>query len=199
MKHWVAGDRSDLYVGRAGEMRQLATAIERVRDGRGQVVLVSGPAGIGKTRFCEENALLAQEAGFAVAWGRCWSDGGAPALWPWQSVLSQLCGLETAALLDQESGPDAVDPERFSRFVAVVDQLCGTRRPTVGSDTGAVPGLPRVRFPCPPAEPDVRLSPHPALHVSFPLLSRSRRLGSRGSVCSLRGSGSGSPRRWRRR
>jgi hypothetical protein len=38
---------------------------------------------------------------------------------------------------------------------------------SVGSDTGAVPGLPRVRFyKNPPAEPDVRLSPHPALHVS---------------------------------
>jgi hypothetical protein len=36
----------------------------------------------------------------------------------------------------------------------------------VGSAWGAVPGLRPVRFPMPPAEPDVRLSPHPALHVS---------------------------------
>jgi hypothetical protein len=110
-------------------MRPLATAIKRVGDGRGQVVLVTGPAGIGKTRFCEENALLAQEAGFAVIWGRCWSDGGAPALWPWEYVLSQVCGLETAGLLDQETGPD-VDSGQFSRFVAVVDRLASARRPT---------------------------------------------------------------------
>lgn len=34
----------------------------------------------------------------------------------------------------------------------------------VGSAWGAVSGLLTVRFPRPPAEPDVRLSPHPALH-----------------------------------
>jgi hypothetical protein len=100
------------------------------------------------------------------------------------------------------SGPDRGGGDRSAR------RLCrcragGTARRSdrggVGSDTGAVPGLPWVRFPCPPAEPDVRVSTHPALHVSFPLLSRWWRRGSRGSVCSLRGSGSGSRRRWRRR
>jgi hypothetical protein len=34
----------------------------------------------------------------------------------------------------------------------------------VESAWGAVAGLPRLRFPRPLAEPDVRLSPHPALH-----------------------------------
>lgn len=29
---------------------------------------------------------------------------------------------------------------------------------------GAVAGFPRLRFPRPLSEPDVRLSPHPALH-----------------------------------
>ena len=34
----------------------------------------------------------------------------------------------------------------------------------IGSDQGAVPVFRLVRFPGPPTEPDVRLSPHPALH-----------------------------------
>ncbi len=38
----------------------------------------------------------------------------------------------------------------------------------VGSDRGAAPGFHPVRFPGPPAEPDVRLPPHPALHVITP-------------------------------
>jgi len=38
----------------------------------------------------------------------------------------------------------------------------------VGSDQGAVSAFQPVRFPGPPSEPDVRLSPHPALHVSVP-------------------------------
>ena len=40
----------------------------------------------------------------------------------------------------------------------------------VESAWGAVAGLPRLRFPRPLAEPDVRLSPHPALHRTLPLL-----------------------------
>jgi hypothetical protein len=39
----------------------------------------------------------------------------------------------------------------------------------VGSAWGAVSGLLRVRFPRPPSEPDVRLSPHPALHEVMPV------------------------------
>ena len=59
-------------------------------------------------------------------------------------------------------------------------------------------GLPRVRFPCPPAEPDMRVATHPALHVSCPLLNRCWRWASRGRQgCSHRGSGSGSWRPWR--
>jgi hypothetical protein len=34
----------------------------------------------------------------------------------------------------------------------------------IGSDQGAVSVFRLVRFPGPPTEPDVRLSPHPALH-----------------------------------
>ena len=40
--------------------------------------------------------------------------------------------------------------------------------PVVGSDRGAVSAFRPVRFPGPPSEPDVRLSPHRALHVSTP-------------------------------
>ena len=37
----------------------------------------------------------------------------------------------------------------------------------VESAWGAVAGFPRLRFPRPLAEPDVRLSPHPALHRAY--------------------------------
>lgn len=82
---------------------------------------VTGPAGVGKTRLCEEASDRARAAGLRVVWGRCWSDGGAPALWPWQPLLADLCGARTAGLLSSEA--ETVDPERFSRFQAVSNAL----------------------------------------------------------------------------
>jgi class 3 adenylate cyclase/DNA-binding response OmpR family regulator len=41
------------FVGRDRELKQLATLWERTKGGKGQVVLVSGEAGIGKSRLCE--------------------------------------------------------------------------------------------------------------------------------------------------
>jgi hypothetical protein len=61
----------------------------------------------------------------------------------------------------------------------------------VGSARGAVTALPLFRFPGPPAEPAVRLSPQRALHDR--LLVRPVGLSvSTGSGCGSRGSGTGS-------
>ena len=40
-------------MGRERELRQLSTLWERAKAGKGQVVLISGEAGIGKSRLCE--------------------------------------------------------------------------------------------------------------------------------------------------
>ncbi len=121
----------DGFVGRRSELRLLGDALDRARQGCGRLITVPGPGGVGTTRFCAEGADRARSAGFAVVWGRCWTDGGAPALWPWHSVLSELGG--AAALLDGDVGLDTVDPQRFSRFVAVCERLAGAcaDRPTV--------------------------------------------------------------------
>ncbi|HXM53777.1 MAG TPA: ATP-binding protein [Candidatus Dormibacteraeota bacterium] len=112
------------FVGRADELRWVeAVCADVAGAGRGRLVTVTGEAGIGKTRFCEECATRAGAAGLTVVWGRCWADGGAPPLWPWQSILAGLGGAGAAALLDGDAGRDAVDPERFARFVAVGERL----------------------------------------------------------------------------
>jgi tetratricopeptide (TPR) repeat protein len=117
----------DSFVGRSEELRRVELACADVaRQERGRLVAVAGEAGIGKTRFCEECATQARAAGLTVVWGRCWADGGAPPLWPWQSILARLGGADAASLLDGDAGLDAVDPERFARFVAVGDQLAAS-------------------------------------------------------------------------
>ena len=72
---------------------------------------------------------------------------------------------------------------------------------TVESDRGAVLASRSARFPGPLAAPGVRVSTHRALHVSCPLVSclGLPGSGSMGSGCCVRGSGSGSLRRWMRR
>jgi tetratricopeptide (TPR) repeat protein len=111
------------FIGRANELRRLRAACYAARRGQGGLVVIAGAAGVGKTRFCEEVSGLARRAGLRVVWGRCWTHGGAPGLWPWQSVLDQLCGDGTGSLLDSAAGSEAVAPERFSRFVAVAHRL----------------------------------------------------------------------------
>ncbi|MFQ5973823.1 MAG: adenylate/guanylate cyclase domain-containing protein, partial [Alphaproteobacteria bacterium] len=55
-----------LFVGREGELRQFAAALESCRDqGYGQTICVRGEAGIGKTRLVEEFRTRAMSAGFA--------------------------------------------------------------------------------------------------------------------------------------
>ncbi len=111
------------YVGRSDELRLAEASRQVAVAGTGTLLLVTGEAGIGKTRFCEEVARQARQAGMAVAWGRCWSEGGAPPLWPWQPVLDDLAGPGAADILDGDIGSDAVDPERFARFAALLDTL----------------------------------------------------------------------------
>src|SRR6185436_10970005 len=70
------------------------------------LVLLSGEAGIGKTRLADAFAVEARERGARVAWGRCWEAGGAPVYWPWlQAVRSLLRDIEPVDLR-RLVGPD---------------------------------------------------------------------------------------------
>lgn len=52
--------------------------------------VVTGDPGIGKSRLCAELAAAAQAEGTTVLVGRCSQDEGAPPLYPWAKVLSEL-------------------------------------------------------------------------------------------------------------
>lgn len=114
---------AEWFVGRADELRRIEQVCDATRQGRTALVVVSGEPGIGKTRFCEEVAVRARRAGLVVVTARCWGEGGAPPLWPWQPILAELCGSEAADLLASESGVTAVDADRFARFAAVTDAV----------------------------------------------------------------------------
>ncbi len=63
-------------VGRRAEIDRLTELLERAAAGQPVVALVSGDAGVGKTRLVTELATLAAARGFSVLSGRCADVGG---------------------------------------------------------------------------------------------------------------------------
>lgn len=125
-----------MFVGRSHELSQLAELLERARAGSGSFALVSGEAGIGKTRLAEEASRMGETLGFACAWGRSWEGSDTPAYWPWTQLLRQLKRLpdytsmfeapELRAVLDPRVAPvPASDAEqaRFTLFERVTSAL----------------------------------------------------------------------------
>jgi predicted ATPase len=58
------------FVGRAAELGLLGARLDDARGGRGQLVLVTGEPGIGKTRLAGELARRAEAMGVQLGWGR---------------------------------------------------------------------------------------------------------------------------------
>ena len=110
------------FVGRGRELEELQEALEEAAAGRGGVMIVTGDAGIGKTRLLTEVADQAAAREWAVLTGRCWEEGGAPAYWPWIQVVRAAGGdFEEIAAPSAGSAVEQADPEsvRFALFDAV--------------------------------------------------------------------------------
>ncbi|HEY5109301.1 MAG TPA: AAA family ATPase [Acidimicrobiales bacterium] len=65
-------------VGRGPELAQIAESVKRVTEGGGEVVLVSGEAGLGKTTLVAEAARAALASGALVLFGHCEEDLATP-------------------------------------------------------------------------------------------------------------------------
>ena len=76
--------------GRAAELRTLMAAWTAARAGHGRVVLITGEAGIGKTRLVAELARRADNAGARTAAGAGVDVGGEAPLAVWQELVAQL-------------------------------------------------------------------------------------------------------------
>ncbi len=112
-------------IGRRGPLAVFDEALRGAARGAGGVVLVSGEAGIGKTRLAEEAARRASAEGFTVAWASCWEGGGAPPLWPWLQLLDVL-DAATAVAVDPAGGASVegvAGAARFPVYAAVLEAL----------------------------------------------------------------------------
>jgi DNA-binding SARP family transcriptional activator len=107
-------------VGRERELSWLADVLDDAAAGRTGWVVLSGEAGIGRTRLAEEFAARASSAGFAVAWARCASADGATSF---AALLDPACQLMSAL----DAPPPGASQESAARDLR--DELA--RRPTV--------------------------------------------------------------------
>ena len=147
-----------VFVGRERELDVLAAHLAARDQSSGGVLLISGPAGVGKTTLVDQ-AVRAAPAG-AVVRGYCPAEP-APPLWPWRAALRRAgarpAGVEIAAEPDVE--PAAAASARFAAVAQMSDALIAAGPLTVVledlhwadaasldllAQVGAAPGGPRV-------------------------------------------------------
>ncbi|OBR99752.1 cyclase [Mycobacterium gordonae] len=118
-------------VGRRWEMAALDAMLERAIGGRGGVVTVVGPAGIGKSRVAREVAALAASRGVEVSWTFCESHERDVSF----GVLTRLLRDSTGvADLDSEAARSrlrAILPAADPQDLLLLDDLLGIADPQV--------------------------------------------------------------------
>jgi hypothetical protein len=115
--------------GRTEPLAAAARALEDAEGGRGNTLVVSGEAGIGKSALARTLAGQAEARGARVGFGRAWEVGGAPAYWPWSQALAQL-GLDFDELLGSASG-EMASAQRLVTFGRVVRAVFALDGPPV--------------------------------------------------------------------
>ena len=70
------------FVGRERELAALLGSLEEVADGQGRLMLVTGEAGIGKTRLLTEFTERARAEGWRVLIGHAYDSEGMPPYLP---------------------------------------------------------------------------------------------------------------------
>lgn len=96
-------------VGREQQLLMFEDDLASALGGQGRVRVLSGEAGIGKTRLMEELAARAASHGFRVLEGRCHEDEGMPPYWPWKQALGAFEKGADTEVLRECVGPDGAD------------------------------------------------------------------------------------------
>jgi DNA-binding winged helix-turn-helix (wHTH) protein len=131
----AGGDETDglptpeSFIGRDNAFATLQASWQRASAGSGQVVIVRGEAGIGKSRLSEAFGEGIRRQGASVLEGRADGSGSAPAFWLWLQVLAELPGAKDdpmiGPLLAQGGAAPQESPEhsQFELFDSVARLL----------------------------------------------------------------------------
>jgi hypothetical protein len=83
------------FVGRDADLSRLMAAWAKAKHGRGQVVSVTGEAGIGKSRLLHEFKQRLKQEGARHVEGSCFAYGAVISYLPFLEILKEMFGLET--------------------------------------------------------------------------------------------------------
>jgi DNA-binding CsgD family transcriptional regulator len=122
-----------VLAGREVELATLRQWRSEALAGRGRLVVLTGPPGIGKTRLAEELADGARRSGQRVLWGRAIEDRGAPPLWPWRRILQVVGGEQEQYRLagnrdSDRARSDDLAAARFRAAAATADTITAAAR-----------------------------------------------------------------------
>jgi class 3 adenylate cyclase/tetratricopeptide (TPR) repeat protein len=106
-----------VLVGREKELASVLEPVDVATAGRGQVVLLRGEPGAGKTRLAQEITLKVHNRGFVIAAGRCSEADQTVPYYPFLDVLSTLSRFAPASLR-------ALIPRKWPHLAALLpDQI----------------------------------------------------------------------------
>jgi class 3 adenylate cyclase/DNA-binding NarL/FixJ family response regulator len=118
-----------MLVGRAAEKQSLSEAYAKAREASGNIVLIRGEPGIGKSCLASTFAEEVKGESTWVVYGQCHETLGSPPFWPWLQILRNL------QLTDDSLG---LSPAAIFRDLAATDkQQRGGASSLLSSDVGS--------------------------------------------------------------
>ena|SRR2546427_2686003 len=132
-----------ILIGRTAELAAFHLLIDQVKSGRGQVALLWGEAGVGKSRLVAETKTYAASQGFLLLQGNCFQADRAFPYAPFLDLLRSCFSSSSPLTRHNELTSFA---QEFSRFLPDVAPLLPehyTSRGTIlsRSRTGATPSV----------------------------------------------------------
>jgi class 3 adenylate cyclase/tetratricopeptide (TPR) repeat protein len=113
-------------IGRRQELWLADGRVDRASAGKGQLLGVTGEAGIGKSRLVSEVVSRAEERGFAVHAGACQSYGATAPYLVWREIWRSLLGVDLSL-----PAPELLD--RLERRLDLLDDSLPERAPLLGA------------------------------------------------------------------
>ncbi|MGC1377068.1 MAG: tetratricopeptide repeat protein [Anaerolineales bacterium] len=121
-------------VGRGAELALIEEKLALARQGRGQIVSITGEAGVGKSRLLAEALRLIRQSGGTVYNGECQSYGVQSSYLVWHSIWRAFFGLDPSTSSEQASAsPTMEQMETLKKVLARINPDFPLRLPLLGT------------------------------------------------------------------